>query len=508
MILRIILGDQLNPNHSWFKEKNQENYLYAMMELRSETDYVMHHYKKVVAFFDAMRNFHHWLQTQKLNTVYYKLTDKENKQRFTENILFLIDKYNIEEVHYQFPDEKRLYDEFKELKKKSSIAVKAFDSEHFYCSLQELAEFGKEKKYELLENFYRHVRKKNHVLLENEKPLGGKWNYDAENRNKWKEEFKVPKVLTFDNSVDEIIADLEQAKIETFGQKIKLSQFPNSREQALVQFDYFLKHLLQHFGTYQDAMHTEEVMLFHSNLSFALNVKMISPKEIVEKTETYFYENQDAIELAQVEGFIRQIIGWREYVRMMYWNHFDSMKKGNFLDHNRKLPDVYWTGKSKMNCVANCAQNSLDNAYAHHIQRLMVLGNFALLMETQPDEVDVWYLGVYADAIEWVQLPNTRGMSQFADGGKIATKPYVSSGNYIDKMSNYCTDCSYDKKTKYEENSCPFNSLYWNFLDRNREKLEENRRMKMMYALLNKMDKTELSKTLKRANHLLETRNF
>lgn len=508
MILRIILGDQLNPNHSWFKEKNQENYLYAMMELRSETDYVIHHYKKVVAFFDAMRNFHHWLKTQKLNTVYYKLTNKENKQRFTENILFLIDKYNIEEVHYQFPDEKRLYDEFKELKKKSSITVKAFGSEHFYCSLQELAEFGKEKKYELLENFYRYVRKKHHVLLENEKPLGGKWNYDAENRNKWKEAFKVPKVLTFDNSVDEIIADLEVAKIETFGQKTKISQFPNSREQALSQFDYFLKHLLQSFGTYQDAMHTEEVMLFHSNLSFALNVKMISPKEIVEKTEVYFYENQDTIQLAQVEGFIRQIIGWREYVRMMYWNHFDTMKKGNFFNHNRKLPDVYWTGKSKMNCIANCAQNSLDNAYAHHIQRLMVLGNFALLMETHPDEVDAWYLGIYADAIEWVQLPNTRGMSQFADGGKIATKPYVSSGNYIDKMSNYCSDCSYDKKTKYEENSCPFNSLYWNFLDRNREKLQENRRMKMMYALLNKMDKTELSKTLKRANHLLETRNF
>ena len=508
MILRIIFGDQLNPNHSWFKEKNQENYLYAMMELRSETDYVIHHYKKVVAFFDAMRNFHHWLKTQKLNTVYYKLTNKENKQRFTENILFLIDKYNIEEVHYQFPDEKRLYDEFKKIKKELSIPVKAFDSEHFYCSLQELAELGKEKKYELLENFYRYLRKKHHVLLENEIPLGGKWNYDVENRNKWKEEFFVPKMLTFDNSFKDIIADIEATKIKTFGQKSKVSQFPNSREQALAQFDYFLKYLLPHFGTYQDAMHTNEVMLFHSNLSFALNVKMISPKEIVEKTEAYFYDNQDTIELAQVEGFIRQVIGWREYVRMMYWNHFDTLKKGNFLYHNRKLPEVYWTGKSKMNCVANCAQNSLDNAYAHHIQRLMVLGNFALLMETHPDEVDAWYLGVYADAIEWVQLPNTRGMSQFADGGKIATKPYVSSGNYIDKMSNYCSDCSYDKKTKYEENSCPFNSLYWNFLDRNREKLGDNRRMKMMYALLNKMDQTELSKTLNRANHLLETRNF
>lgn len=345
-------------------------------------------------------------------------------------------------------------------------------------------------------------------MLENEKPLGGKWNYDADNRNKWKEEFSVPKMLTFDNSIDEIISELKKSDSQTFGQNAEVSTFPNSRKQALAQLDYFLEYLVPNFGTYQDAMHTKEVMLFHSNLSFALNVKMISPIEVVQKTENFYIQNQDTIQLTQVEGFIRQIIGWREYIRMMYWNHYETLKHANFFNHNQKLPDVYWSGISKMNCVATCSKNSLDNAYAHHIQRLMVLGNFALLMETHPDEVDAWYLGVYTDAIEWVQLPNTRGMSQFADGGKIATKPYISSGNYIDKMSNYCANCTYDKKTKYEDNSCPFNSLYWNFLDKNKSKLEQNQRMKMMYALLHKMDTTELSKTIERANYLIETRNF
>lgn len=239
-----------------------------------------------------------------------------------------------------------------------------------------------------------------------------------------------------------------------------------------------------------------------------MNVKMLSPKEVVQKVEDYYVTNQDMVGLAQVEGFIRQILGWREYVRMVYWNKFNELKSGNFLEHERALPEVYWTGKSKMKCVATCAQNSLDHAYAHHIQRLMVLGNYALLMESHPDEVDAWYLGVYVDAIEWVQLPNTRGMSQFADGGIVATKPYISSANYIDKMSNYCASCSFDKKTKTEENSCPFNSLYWHFLDKNKSKFESNQRMKMMYAMMNKMDQQELSKINERAHFLIEKRNL
>ena len=507
MILRLILGDQLNSNHSWFQEEDQSNYIYVLMEVQSETNYVKHHHQKVVAFFAAMRNFAEELRYKGFQVFYFKINDAVNHHSFENNIQFLQTKFQVEALQYQLPDEYRLYEEFKGFKELFPFEVKAFESEHFYCSLKEIAGLGAEKKYYLLENFYRYLRKKHQVLVVNDKPLGGKWNFDSENRNKWKNQVPIPSAIQFKNDVSDIAEDLKNIEIETFGKQISISNYPKSRKQALGQLDYFLKYLLPHFGTYQDAMHTEETLLFHSNLSFAMNVKMISPIEVVQEAENYFYQHQDTIALAQVEGFIRQILGWREYVRMVYWNKFDEVKTSNFLENNYPLPEVFWTGKSKMNCVATCTQNSLNNAYAHHIQRLMVLGNFALLMKTDPDEVDAWYLGVYVDAIEWVQLPNTRGMSQFADGGIVATKPYISSGNYIDKMSNYCATCTYDKKTKIEKNSCPFNSLYWHFLDRNRDKFENNQRMKMMYALLNKMDKTELEKINQRAQFLIETRN-
>ncbi|GAA4758736.1 MULTISPECIES: cryptochrome/photolyase family protein [Flavobacterium] len=507
MILRLILGDQLNSNHSWFQEEDQSRYLYALMEVQSETDYVRHHQQKVVAFFAAMRNFAEELQTKGCQVYYFKINDRHNQHSFEKNIALLQTQFEISAIQYQLPDEFRLYQEFKKFKSIFSVEIKAYESEHFYCSLQDIADLGKEKKYYLLENFYRHLRKKHQILMVHDKPVGGKWNFDSENRNKWKNQVPIPAAVQFNNDVTNIVEGLNERGIVTFGKSVTTSNYPKSRAQALEQLDYFLTHLLPHFGTYQDAMHTEEVLLFHSNLSFAMNVKMLSPKEVVQKVEEYYLNNQEHIVLAQVEGFIRQILGWREYVRMVYWNKFEEVKSSNFLDNHHPLPEVFWTGKSQMKCVATCAQNSLDHAYAHHIQRLMVLGNYALLMETHPDEVDAWYLGVYVDAIEWVQLPNTRGMSQFADGGIVATKPYISSGNYIDKMSNYCSSCTYDKKTKTEENSCPFNSLYWHFLDRNRSRFETNQRMKMMYALLNKMDSKEINKINQRAQYLIQTRN-
>lgn len=507
MILRLILGDQLNSEHSWFKEEEQSNYLYVMMEIKSETDYVLHHQQKVVAFFDAMRNFAEELRSRGYQVFYFKINDSKNEHTFEKNIMHLQTKFDVDALHYQLPDEYRLYQEFKSFKSIFPFEVKSFESEHFYCSLREIADLGKEKKYYLLENFYRHLRKKHRVLVENNKPVGGKWNYDTQNRNKWKNQVGIPKELLFKNEVTTIIKDLGEKEIATFGSENLFSNYPKSRIQALSQLSYFLKYLLPFFGTYQDAMHTDELKLFHSNLSFALNVKMLNPIEVVQATENCYYQNQDKIGLSQAEGFIRQLLGWREYVRMVYWNAYPEMKTSNFLEHTKPLPSVYWTGKSKMKCVSTCAKNSLDYSYAHHIQRLMVLGNYALLMETHPDEVDAWYLGVYIDAIEWVQLPNTRGMSQFADGGIVATKPYISSANYIDKMSNYCATCTYDKKTKSDENSCPFNSLYWHFLDRNREKFENNKRMKMMYALLNKIEKKELERINQRALFLIENRN-
>ncbi len=242
--------------------------------------------------------------------------------------------------------------------------------------------------------------------------------------------------------------------------------------------------------------------VYHSLLSFSLNTKLISPLEVIRKVEQTYIDDE-RVDIAQAEGFIRQILGWREYVRGVYLANMPKYAEKNFFGNDRKLPDWYWTGKTKMNCLQKAISQSLDLAYAHHIQRLMITGNFALLAACNPDEVDQWYLGIYIDAIEWVEITNTRGMSQYADGGLLATKPYVSSANYVHKMSDYCSNCKYDRKKRTGSDACPFNSLYWNFLSVNRELLENNRRMSMMYRLLDKISEEEKQAIDKRAEYLL-----
>ena len=250
-------------------------------------------------------------------------------------------------------------------------------------------------------------------------------------------------------------------------------------------------------------MHTEEVNLFHSRISFALNTKMIAPLEVVNSVIDYYQAHTDEIALSQVEGFVRQIIGWREYMRGMYWSEMPNYAQMNVLNNHQALPQFFWTAATQMNCLHQSVKNSLDHAYAHHIQRLMITGNFALLAQVHPDAVDAWYLGIYADAIEWVQLPNTRGMSQWADGGMVATKPYVSAAAYIHKMSNYCNDCKYDRKKRIGADACPFNSLYWNFLDDKKQYFAKNNRMAMMLRLLEKIPAEELVQIKTRAHQII-----
>ena len=502
--LRLILGDQLNSQHSWYDSKD-ENITYCMFEMRQETDYVKHHIQKVAGFFAAMRNFAEELKANQHQVIYWKLIDESNTQSLTENISSLIDKNNFQKFEYQVPDEYRLDHQLDEFCSKLNIENKVFSTEHFYTERDELATFFKGKKQFLMESFYRNMRKKHQILMVDKQPEGGKWNYDASNRKKWKGETLIPSAKNFDNDVSEIVTEIEKTGVETIGKiNPKYFEYPISRKQALDQLSYFCEHLLVHFGDYQDAMHTDQVFLFHSKISFAMNSKMISPKEIIEATLATYRKRKDNIDISQVEGFIRQIIGWREYMRGMYWMLMPDYKKENFLNNKNKLPDFFWTGKTKMNCLKNAIHNSLDNGYTHHIQRLMITGNFALLTQIDPAEIDAWYLGIYVDAIEWVQLPNTRGMSQFADGGKIATKPYVSSGSYISKMSNYCESCTYKKTKKFGDDACPFNSLYWNFLDEKQEQLSSNFRMKMMYSLLNKMSTEDRNKIKEKANHIIK----
>tara|TARA_R110001632_G_scaffold63318_2_gene151411 strand:- start:67257 stop:68789 length:1533 start_codon:yes stop_codon:yes gene_type:complete len=502
--LRLILGDQLNHQHSWLQEVN-DDVTYCLFEMRQETDYVQHHIQKVVGFFSAMRSFSDELKAKNHQVIYYQINDERNQQDLAKNLHKIIENNSIERFEYLFPDEYRLDKQLKEFCDELSIENEVLDSEHFYTSRTELKEFFEGKKQYLMENFYRNMRKKHHLLMEGNQPEGGEWNYDKSNRKKWKQDTLIPPHQIFLKDVSSLLEEIREAGIKTIGRiNAKSFEYPTSRKEALEQLDYFCEHLLIHFGDYQDAMDTNEVNLYHSRISFAMNIKLISPKEVIEKVLVTYRISKDEIHISQVEGFIRQIIGWREYMRGMYWALMPAYKNLNALNNQNKLPNFFWNGETKMNCLKNTINNSLDNAYAHHIQRLMITGNFALLMQIHPDEVDQWYLGIYNDAIEWVQLTNTRGMSQFADGGKIATKPYVSSANYIDKMSNYCSGCHYNKKEKVTDKACPFNSLYWNFLDDKRKELSSNRRMGMMYNLLNKIPAGDLTRIKEKAQHIIE----
>lgn len=502
--LRLILGDQLNIQHSWF-QRSDANTIYVLAEMRQETDYVKHHIQKVVAFFLSMRNFYTSIKADGHQAIYFQITDKDNPQELEKIISLCIEKYTIEKFEYQLPDEYRLDQKLKAICSNLKIETESFDSEHFYTTRRELSEFFEGKKSLLMENFYRSMRKKHHILMNGIAPLGNQWNYDADNRKKYKGEVPVPLEKSFHINVAEVVSQIKEAGITTFG-NINENNFswPTSRSQSLEFLDYFCENLLKHFGDYEDTMHTDEKFLFHSRLSFAMNSKMLSPKEVIEAVISFYHSNESEISISQVEGFVRQILGWREYIRGIYWKEMPNYGDMNVLKNTNKLPDFFWTGKTKMNCMSHAINQSLDEAYAHHIQRLMILGNFALLTQIHPDEVDAWYLGVYIDAIEWVEMPNTRGMSQYADGGIIATKPYVSSGSYINKMSNNCSKCHYNVKEKFGDNACPFNTLYWNFLDEKKEYFKGNQRMGMMLNLLNKINPEELYKIKVKANTIIE----
>jgi len=357
------------------------------------------------------------------------------------------------------------------------------------------------KRY-LMETFYRRMRRKHGILMLGERPVGGRWNYDQSNRNRYDGALPIPEPATFQNDVSHLAEMIAAAGVKTIGRlEPKRFPWPVDRIQALAQLDWFLNNGLPHFGTYQDAMTARSGSLFHSRLSFALNTKMIDPMEVIQAA---IDRSRDpaapAVGLAQLEGFIRQILGWREYVRGIYWACMPAYETLNHFDHRAPLPDYYWTANTRMNCLRAAIAQSLEQAYAHHIQRLMITGNFALLAGVHPDQVDAWYLGIYIDAVQWVQIVNTRGMSQFADGGIVATKPYIASSNYIRKMSDYCGDCHYQPGRRTGPGACPFNSLYWDFLHRHREKLERNPRIGMMVRSWSRMSAADRAALLNQAD--------
>ena len=510
--LRLILGDQLNASHSWYRDKDA-SVLYVIAEQYQEASYVKHHIQKIAAFFLAMRAFAKALKTAGHNVLHLELDDSARFVDLPELIAGLCEQYGVTHFEYQRPDEYRLWLQLQELDLEAlSICKTRVDTEHFIVPFEELKRYFTSGKGTRMEGFYRKMRKAHNIMMDGDEPLGGQWNFDAENRSKLKKTDlpAIPEPLIFENQIDDLLSKLDKHQVSHFGEIGDTLVWPITRKQSLELLDYFCQYCLPNFGRFQDAMtaNSEHAWsLYHSRLSFAINAKILSPLTVVNRAIAEFESRPDDISLAQIEGFVRQIIGWREFVRGIYWANMPRYASDNALDASRNLPDYFWSGDTKMKCMQQSLTQSLETAYAHHIQRLMVIGNFCLLAGIDPDQVDQWYLGVYIDAIEWVEMPNTRGMSQFADGGLIASKPYTASGSYINRMSDYCSGCHYKVKEKVGDSACPFNSLYWHFMERHQDKFGKNARIGMVYRNLEKMEHSLRKDTMQRANWILDNLN-
>ncbi|MBO6657543.1 MAG: cryptochrome/photolyase family protein [Pseudomonadales bacterium] len=505
--LRVILGDQLNEAHSWFSDKDEQT-LYVIAELHEEATYVTHHVQKICAFFLAMQTFAESLEANGHKVLHLSLDDTHDTPDVGALLTRLASEQNATVIEYQRPDEQRLLNQLRVLSI-PGVEILECDTEHFLVPFEELGKHFQQGKAHRMETFYRKMRQRHQVLMKDGQPLGGKWNYDASNRKKLKKAdlAVIPTPLTFAHDVTAILGRLTRHNIEHIGSEKKQIWLPVSRNESLQLLDWFCESALPRFGDFQDAMTDQSEhawSLFHSRLSFSINTKILHPVEVIEAAVNAYHSN-DAIDISQVEGFVRQILGWREFIRGIYWANMPGYKSLNELNAERPLPDYFWSGDTQMNCVKQAVTQSLDYAFAHHIQRLMVTGVFGLIAGIHPDEMDAWYLGVYVDAHEWVEMPNTRGMSQFADGGLVASKPYAASGNYINKMGDYCQSCHYNVKEKVTEDACPFNALYWHFMLRHRDRFESNPRIGMVYRSWDKQDSQVQKLTMKKGDDLLET---
>ena len=407
----------------------------------------------------------------------------------------------------QEPDEWRLREDLEQLKDEG-FKITWCSSEHFISTREEFEGLFEGKKTFLMETFYRALRRRTGILMDMVSRPGVNGTTTLKTgRNFLKTTFHLPPFVP-STDVSTELKDAIAAQLPTIGKLENPKHFywPTTPTQAWEIFDHWLQYGLPSFGDYQDALTTKSWSLYHSRISFALNTKMIQPLDVCQRVEAHYRANPE-VPLNAVEGFIRQILGWREFMRCVYWHRMPEFADENFFGFDRKLPQWFWNGETKMKCLSHTIGQSLNHGYAHHIQRLMVTGNFALLAGIDPDEVDLWYLGIYIDAFEWVEITNTRGMSQYADGGWIATKPYVSSANYMKKMGDYCDQCFYNPKTKTEDDSCPFNALYWNFFDSQRDKLQSNFRLGMVYRTYDKMNADVKAGIREKAQSLLDNIN-
>ena len=453
--------------------------------------------------FSAMRHFAQELREAGWTVDYVQLTDSDNSGDFTGEVKRALTRHDISAIRVCEPSVYRVLELVKSWDAKLDIPVSITFDDRFIATKEEFSDWASGRKQLRMEYFYREMRRKTGLLMEGDKPEGGQWNFDKDNRKPAKSGMDFPEPVRFaPDTITRDVIEMVQTRFETRIGNIDNFFWAVDRDGALKALEYFLDHALPRFGDYQDAMLSGESFLFHSLLSPYLNAGLLGPLEICRAVETRYLAGDAPINAA--EGFIRQIIGWREYVRGIYWMEMPGYEKRNHLSARRPLPDFYWTGDTDMNCLRQSIGQTLEHAYAHHIQRLMITGNFALLIGADPHAVHEWYLSVYIDAFEWVELPNTLGMSQFGDGGLLGSKPYASSGAYINRMSDYCKGCRYKVKDRVGEDACPFNSLYWHFMARNEDVLRGNNRLAMPYRNLDKMEPDTRKALMDQADAFLE----
>jgi len=502
--LILVLGDQLNADASAFDGFDPNQDAVWMAEVAHESEHVPSTKPRIAVFLAAMRHFRDALRERGITVHYTELTDSANTHRLSGEIARAAKTLKPARLIITEPGEHRVWQEIESTADTLALPLDLRADRHFFCTLDEFRQHAAGRKQLRMEFFYREVRRKHRVLLDSAgEPEGGQWNFDHDNRGSFPKsgpgKLRAPVTFKPDEITAEVIA-LVNARFGKHYGDLASFDWPVTPADAQRALKDFITHRLADFGQYQDAMWTDEPWLYHSRLSSAMNLKLLDPRDVIRAAEDAFRKGK--VMLASAEGFIRQILGWREYVRGIYWLKMPRYAELNALDAQQPLPEFYWTADTEMACLRDALGQTLRHGYAHHIQRLMVTGLYSLMLGVRPAEICGWYLGVYVDAVEWVELPNTHGMSQYADGGLMASKPYVATGNYIDRMSNYCTGCRFDPAKKMGGDACPFTTLYWDFLLRHEKLLAANQRMALQVKNLARLKPAEIAEIQARAEEI------
>ena len=500
--LRIVLGDQCSQSLPSLEDLDPALDTVLMAEVMGECTYVRHHQKKIVLVLSAMRHFARALEQRGVTVRYVRLDDPANTQTMRGEVVRAAAELMPDRIVATECGEYRLDQDMQGWHEAAGRDVEIRTDTRFLCTIRDFRAWAAGKRSLRMEFFYRDMRRRYSVLMDGEQPIEGRWNFDAENRKPLPRSVEAPPAPHFqpDAITQDVIALVRDRFGEHFGTCDGFN-LPVTAKDARAALGDFVLNRLPQFGDWQDAMRAGSPTLFHALISTSLNTGLLTPTEVFTAAEGAF--RAGLVKLNAAEGFIRQVIGWREFVRGIYWLKMPEFGRLNALEATRKLPWLYWSAETRMNCMHHAVTDTREHAYAHHIQRLMITGNFALLAGLDPAEVDEWYLIVYADAYEWVEMPNTRGMALFADGGIVGSKPYAGSGAYINRMSDYCRGCHYDVKDAVGERGCPFNALYWDFMARHAQRFAGNNRMAMPLRTLEKMDPARVTALRARAASFL-----